>query len=259
MNKNQDTADPVDFDGLRVVAFESRRSDELSHMISKFNGRAFVSASMQEIPIDRNKVAVDFAHRVLTGEINVVIFLTGVGFNYLLEAVSREIDRRRFLDTLSDIVTVCRGPKPAAAMKEVGLTPTYRVPEPNTWRELLTTLDENISIASQTVGVQEYGVENKSLVAGLEARGATVYPVKVYRWELPDETRLLEENVQRLVNEECDVVLFTSGNQLVNLLTIADQENCRDALLAGLRSSVVVSIGPTTTEMLQSNQIIVDL
>lgn len=259
MSEKQNKTETADFHQLRVVAFESRRAAELTRMITKFNGKPFVSPSMREIPIDQNKVAVDFAHRVLTGEINCVIFLTGVGFKYLLEAVSKEIDQQRFLDTLSDITTICRGPKPVAAMNEFGLKPTLKVPEPNTWRDLLKTIDENISIASQVVGVQEYGIENKSLIAGLEARGAEVYQVPVYKWGLPENTALLLENVHRLVKRECDVALFTSANQVINLLAVADEENRTEELLAGLRSCVVVSIGPTTSDMLRSKNVVVDL
>ena len=249
----------VDFGGLKVAAFESRRAAEMENMISKFNGQPMVSPSMREVPLEGNRVAVDFAHRVLTGEINVVILLTGVGFKYMIEAVSREIDQQRFLDTLSDIVTICRGPKPVAAMKEFGLKPTYKVPEPNTWRDLLKTIDENISIASQTVGVQEYGIENKSLIAGLEARGATVYQVPVYRWELPEDPTALIENVKRIAKKEVDVTMFTSANQVANMMKVADGEGITDEVLEGLRSSVVVSIGPTTTEMLRNTNIVVDL
>jgi len=78
------------------------------------------------------------------------------------------------------MVTIVRGPKPLAAMREVGLTPTHRVPEPNTWRELLATIDGGIVVANQNVGVQEYGITNRSLIAGLEARGARVHAVRIY-------------------------------------------------------------------------------
>lgn len=249
----------VDFGGLNVAAFESRRASDLTQMITKFKGVPSVSPSMREIPIERNKTAVDFAHRVLTGEINVVIFLTGVGFKYLIEAVSKEIDQQRFLDTLSDIVTICRGPKPAAAMREFGLTPTHKVPEPNTWRDLLKTIDENVAIASQTVGVQEYGIENKSLIAGLEARGAHVYRVPVYKWGLPEDQKPLLENIHRLCQNEFEVVMFTSANQWINISAVAEDEGCLEKLYESLRSTVVVSIGPTTTEMLRSKNVVVDL
>lgn len=256
-----DTPEPTGsgFDGLRVVAFESRRRADMERLIARSKGEPHVSPSMTEIPIEKNRIAVDFAHRVLTGEINTVIFLTGVGFKYLMEAVSREIDPQRLLDTLSDIVTISRGPKPAAAMKEFGLLPSLKVPEPNTWREVLTTIDENISVASQTVGLQEYGVENKSLIAGLEARGATVYRVPVYRWGIPEDRGPLEENTRRIAEGQADVVLFTAAQQVVNLLLVAEELGLVDAVEKGLRSAVVASIGPTTTEALRARNIPVDL
>src|SRR5687768_7966829 len=129
------------FNGLRVAAMESRNAAEMSRLIERFGGQPFVSPSMRETPLDRNPAAVDFAHRLITGGVDGVIFLTGVGFRHLLTQVEKHIDRQRYLDSLADIITICRGPKPVAAMKEVGLTPTVRVPEPNTWRDVLTTID----------------------------------------------------------------------------------------------------------------------
>ena len=38
---------------------------------------------------------------------------------------------------------VARGPKPVAALKELGISPVVTAPEPNTWRELLSALDQN--------------------------------------------------------------------------------------------------------------------
>ena len=141
--------------------------------------------------MNRIERRIDFAYRLMTGHVSVVILMTGVGFRYLLRAIERHLDQQRFLDSLSDIVTICRGPKPAAAMREFGLTPTHRVPEPNTWRELLQSIDAEVPVANQVVGLQEYGITNASLVAGLEARGATVEPVRVYGWEFPEETEPL--------------------------------------------------------------------
>ncbi len=160
-------------EGLRVAALESRRRDDMARMIERFGGQAFVSPSMREVPIEENRPAIEFAYRVMTGEFNMVIFLTGVGLRHLITAIEKSVDKQRFIDALSDITTVVRGPKPAVAMKELGLTPTIKVPEPNTWREVLTTLDEQGGVTNMKIGLQEYGKPNRSLIAGLEARGAS--------------------------------------------------------------------------------------
>lgn len=243
---------------LKVAALESRRSLEMARMIERFGGEAHVSPSMREVPVESNREAIDFAYRVITGDIGIVIFLTGVGIKHLMAAIERHVDRQRFIDALSDITTVARGPKPAAELRELGITATVRVPEPNTWREILTTIDSNVQVANQCVGLQEYGKSNASLIAGLEARGAQVIRVRVYQWELPEDCRPLEENIRAIVDGQRDVLLLTSAHQVANLLRKADEMKLEDKLRAALRNLIVGSIGPTTSEMLRQNDLPVD-
>lgn len=246
------------FNGLRVAGLESRRCEDLSRLIERFGGLPFVSPSMREVPIEQNREAIEFAHRILLGEINIVILMTGVGFKHLLAAVEKHVNRQQLLDTLSDITTVARGPKPVAAMREVGLTPTHRVPEPNTWREVLQLLDIHVPLSNQTVGLQEYGVTNHSFIGGLEARGAKVVQCRVYQWELPENTQPLEENIQAMIDGQRDCLLFTSAHQAVNMIRIAKEMGVEEKLRQALDTMIVVSIGPTTSEMLQHLEISVD-
>jgi uroporphyrinogen decarboxylase len=251
--------DGAKFGGLRVAAFESRRAEEMARMIAKRGGVPFVSPSMREVPLERNQAAIDFANRLITGRIDVIIFLTGVGTRLLVQQIERHVDRSRFLAAVSDIKSIVRGPKPLAALREMGITPTLTVPEPNTWRELLTTLDEHLPVANLIVGLQEYGVTNRSLIAGLEARGATVDAVHVYDWALPEDCGPLEQNIRRIAAGEIDVAMFTSANQVMNLLKLADELGLADEVRSGFRHVVVASIGPTTSEMLRNEDLLVDL
>lgn len=246
------------FAGLRIAAFESRRAGDMQRLIERYGGQATVSPSLREVPVDDERPAVEFAHRVMTGGIDIAIFLTGVGTEQLMAQVERRVDRRRFLDCLSDIETVARGPKPAKALRELGIPPTIHVPEPNTWREVLEVLERKTTLANANVAVQEYGVSNVSLTAGLEARGAAVFPVKVYRWELPEDLGALRKNIARLAEGGLDAVLFTSAQQAVHLLEVAREEGLEDAVRGGLAEAVIVSIGPTTSETLQELGLTVD-
>jgi uroporphyrinogen decarboxylase len=252
-------SDPADFAGLRVAAFESRRALEISRLIEKSGGQASVSPSMREVAVNDARDAVDFAHHLVSGQIDVVLFLTGVGVRQLVAQVERHIDRTRFLNCLSDVTTVARGPKPIAAMKELNVEPSFRVPEPNTWRELLNTIDEHVPVANQVVALQEYGLPNTSLIAGLEARGATVRRIKVYNYDFPDDIAPLERNVRAIVGGQVDVALFTSAHQVVNLLKLAEGLDLVDELRHAFRGVVVASIGPTTSEMLHECDLPVDL
>lgn len=249
----------ADFSGLRVAAFESRRAPEMTRFIERFGGVPHVSPSLREVPIAENREAIDFAHRVMTGQVDIIIWMTGVGIRHLLAATERHIDRERFLASVSDVTTVARGPKPVAVLKEFGLTPTYRVPQPNTWRELLATIDAHVPVAQQTVGLQEYGQPNASLIAGLEARGAKVEPVRVYKWDLPEDLGPLEANIRAIAEGNIDVALFTSSHQVVNLLRVAQRLDLLRELRSGLQRAVIGSIGPTTSETLQEVELPVDL
>jgi uroporphyrinogen decarboxylase len=252
-------AEERNFNGLRVAALESRRAEDIARMIVRHGGVPHVSPSMREVPLAENAEAKDFAHRLITGGVDVVVLLTGVGFKHLLAAAEKHVERQRFLDALADTVTIARGPKPTAAMKEVGLTPTHRVPEPNTWRELLGMIDQSVPVSGHTVALQEYGKSNPSLIAGLEARGARVLSVRVYQWDLPEDTAPLEANVRAIAAGEIDVVLLTSAQQLANLLELARRLELEDELIEGLCNAAIASIGPTTSEALREHELPVDI
>ena len=246
------------FSDIRVAAFESRRAEEMSRMIERLGGHPSVSPSMQEVAVEVQPDVVEFAQRLITGQVEVVILLTGVGFEFLLAAIEKKVDRQRFLDSLGDITTVVRGPKPAAAMRAVGLSPTHIVPEPNTWREILATVDEHLSVCNQSIGLQEYGQPNPSLIAGLEARGALVTPLRVYRWGMPADTTALDANLNAIVNGERDVTMFTSAHQVTNVLARAAQLGLGEKIKASLRDTVICSVGPSTSEMLRNVDLAVD-
>jgi uroporphyrinogen decarboxylase len=252
-------APATDFAGLRVASFEGRRAEEMGRLIERFGGKPSVSPSMREVPLTENREAIDFAQRLMGGQIDIVLLLTGVGFRHLVAQIERHVDRDRFLASLSDVTTIVRGPKPVVAMKEFGLTPTYRAPEPNTWREVLQTIDQQVNVANQTVAVQEYGLPNASLVAGLEARGATVKSLKIYSYDFPQDTGPLEANLRLIAAGEIDVVLFTSAHQVINVLRMAEQLGIAPELRREMSRLAVASIGPTTSECLHDCDLPIDL
>jgi uroporphyrinogen-III synthase len=116
---------------------------------------------------------------------------------------------------------LARGPKPVAALKEVGLQPAITAPEPNTWKEVLAVLDSNIRLTGKRIAVQEYGITNQELLSGLEARGAEVLRVPVYRWALPENIAPLQAAIREIVEAQVDVVIFTSATQVENVFQVA--------------------------------------
>lgn len=245
--------------GLRVCAFESRMGGELRAMLERYGAIVTVAPSMREVPLDDNPAALAFADRLFAGTIDVVVLLTGVGTRALAEAVQTKYDRQAFLAALEKCTLVVRGPKPAAVLREWKVRIDHQVPEPNTWRELIALLDAKVPPASKRIAVQEYGEPNPELYEALSQRGAEVLPVPVYRWALPEDTAPLVAAIRATIGGEFDLLVFTSAQQLRNVLALAESAGVREDWLEAARRTVIASIGPTASEALHEGGLAADI
>lgn len=240
------------FKGLRVLSLESRRAKEVEKLIRTYGGEAIVVPAMREVGLESNDEVLAFAQGVLSGEFDLAVFLTGVGVRAMLDVVQTRFDREEFLSALRNIKIAARGAKPATALRELKV-PVHAVSEePSTWRELLRALDEEFgeSLAKMSIAVQEYGASNPELLAELSSRGKILTKVPVYQWALPADLNPLKESVLGLLNGAIDVVLFMTAVQAIHVFQIAEQMGVAGQLREALRSIVVLSIGPTTSEEL---------
>jgi uroporphyrinogen-III synthase len=253
------------FAGFRVLALESRRAQELAKLISNYGGEPVVAPAMREVPLDSNTEALSFAEALVARKFDIVIFLTGVGTRAVLSVAETKYPREDLIAALRGVKVVPRGPKPVAVLRELGVTPALTVPEPNTWRELLQILDEaanaseNFRLRGARIALQEYGVSNPELIAGLSDRGAVVTRVPVYQWALPEDVAPLQSAIKEVAAGKIDAVLFTTGIQVAHFFQVGAEMKLEDALRHGLRRAVVASIGPTTSEELQRKGIRPDL
>lgn len=250
------------FNGLRVVALESRRAAEMESLIRSFGGDPVVAPSMREIPLEENPEALAFGEKLLAGEFDAVLFLTGVGARALVQTLESRYSQDEIVDALSRITTIARGPKPVKALRELGVPVTITVPEPNTWREVLETLESDprgFELQNARLAVQEYGVANDALLDGLRQRGAQVTRVPVYRWALPEDLGPLHAAIRELTDGRSRVLLFTSATQVVHLMQVAAELGLEEPLRRALAQGAVCSIGPTCSEMLESYGLPADL
>lgn len=246
---------------MRVLALESRRAEEIAKLIRSSGGDPIVAPAMREVPLESNQEALQFAARLFDGEFQLVIFLTGVGIRRLTEIVESQYDRARFVDALRKVNIASRGPKPNAALRELGVPITVAAPEPCTWHELVAAIDSAFGqqLRGMRAAVQEYGSTNPELLAALAERGVECTPVPVYHWALPENLEPLRNAVYSMIAGEIDVIVFLTAVQVAHLVQIAEQIGAKDDLLKAMRSTVVLSIGPNTTEALASIGIQPDL
>lgn len=232
----------------------------MASLVTTYGGRPVSAPSMREVPLNSNTEALAAAGQILRGEFDIVMLLTGVGTRALLDVVAEAHPRDAFIAALARAKVVARGPKPLAVLREIGVTPWVIAPEPNTWREVLSAVDATaLSLAGQRIAVQEYGASPAELLEGLEARGAVVTRVPVYRWELPEDLQPLRDAIDATVRGELDVAIFTTSTQAVHLFKIAAAMGKQEEVRDRLRTMMIASIGPTTSDELREQGLQVDL
>src|SRR6185437_3585689 len=113
-------------------------------------------------------------------------------------------------------------------------------------------------LTGMNIAVQEYGTSNPELLTALAEKSVSITRVLVYQWALPEDIQPLREAVITLAHGHVDVVLFMNAGQVAHLFLIADRMGYTEALYEGFRSTVIGSIGPSTTEGLSVYGVVPD-
>jgi len=248
----------VGFNGLTVAAFESRMEAEIARLIERHGGHPRVAPALREIPLDDNSAALKFGVRLTTERVDLLVLLTGAGTTALFDLLKTRYPWSSIVAALKQTAIVARGPKPVVALKALGLQPTLTVPEPNTWVEVVSTLDEYRPVKGLRVAVQEYGMSNPEFLEALRQRGAEVFPVPIYRWALPEDTGPLKKVLAEIITGNIAVMLVTNAAQIDHVMQLLEQEGTTAQFKEVCKKMIVASIGPTASERLRHYDLPID-
>jgi len=249
------------FAGLRVLSLESRRAKEMDALIRREGGDPFVAPSVQERSLGDHGESVRFIERLEAGDFDMLICMTGTGLAFLRDQflahnTNPQESAVRLGAALRRATIISRGPKPLPILSELGARAQIVVPEPNTWKEIVAAV---VTRPERRIAVQEYGRPNLEMNAALEALGASVTPIVLYRWDLPSDMEPLREAASRLAHQRIDVVLFTSSIQLDHLMLVAGELGLSSQVHEALCATVIASVGPVMTAALEAASIPVDV
>jgi uroporphyrinogen-III synthase len=217
---------------------------ELAELVRRHGGLVRSAPAVRESPLDCAAVVSDFLNRVRTPARRVHVFLTGAGATALFQEAERQGQLTFITESIRAGTTICRGPKPTAALKRYGLSPNASAASPYTSHELLEALG-GIDLDGAEVTLVHYGERNKSLGDELRQKGAALNELCLYEWRLPEDVGPLEDLARALVKLEVDAVIFTSQVQWKHLLRVATALGLADALIHALNGGVVVAaVGP---------------
>lgn len=197
-----------------------------------------------------------WCRRFAAGECDDVIFVTGEGLRRLLSCMDQHEPslREPFVAQLARVRKVTRGPKPAKALRELGLKPDIAAETPTTDGVIASLKLQPLD--GRRVGVQLYGTEpNCPLVEFLESAGATVLTVAPYVYADKAEDDAVLALLARLRNGGIDAIAFTSMAQVNRLFALAPAETVQAALAA----TRVAAVGPVVADALTSRGVSVQL
>jgi uroporphyrinogen-III synthase len=243
----------VTLHGARIGLLEARLSSELAALVRREGGDPVCAPAVVEAPLDVAASIPALVDDIRLGRVAVTVALTGAGVKEMFrqaETVGRLLP---LADALRATTTVCRGPKPAAVLREHGIPVHASAGAPYTTAELLAELADPL-VRDRGVLLIHDGGGNPALADALRLRGARVTEVHTYAWRLPDDVAPLESLIARTIDGSIDALAFTSQVQVRHLFAIAERGGRADALRRALRDrTLVASIGPSCTAALRQH------
>jgi len=235
--------------GRTIGIPESRELDRLADMLQAL-GAETLRCPLVAILDAPDSAPVDaWLDSLIAGAFTELVILTGEGLRRLLDRAERTGKHAAAVAALGRLRTITRGPKPARALKDIGLSPTIaaKVPTSAGVAELLATLE----LKGARVGLQLYGTEpNLPLVSAIESRGAKVHTVAPYIYAPAADEERVASFIAAMGAGSLDAVAFTSASQVDRLFEVAEKRELLDALRAGLARTKVASVGPVVNEAL---------
>ena len=244
--------------GRTIAVPESRELDLFVQMLESrgaFTVRCPLVA-IRDAPDPEPIIA--WLRQLAADQFNDLILLTGEGLRRLLRVADQAGLKEAVIAALAKTRKITRGPKPARALRDIGLRPDLAAEEP-TSAGVIATLDK-LDLRGRTLGVQLYGSEpNLKLMDFIRRAGAEAFPVAPYIYASQADDHKVISLIKRLAAGEIDVIAFTSAQQVTRLYHIAKVNQLEDALNKSWSRTKVAAVGPIVAETLKTQGVRIDM
>ena len=245
----------------KVVAFlESRMQSEMAGLIERHGGTPYSAPVLQEIYLEDSPEVRQLIQDICAEQVHVVVLLTGVGTQALVETAAAMGVEQEFIQSLNNRTIIARSPKPGGVLRRHKIHIDVMPPEPYTSQDLIQAI-QDMDLSGKEVAVQAYGGPNNFLSRSLQEKGANVREVTLYSWGIPEDTQPVMGLIDDLALGKIDAMAFTSGPQVENLLAVAAQMGKEESLRESLNqpSLSIASIGPVCSRKLREKNIKIDV
>ncbi|HVW71316.1 MAG TPA: uroporphyrinogen-III synthase [Steroidobacteraceae bacterium] len=235
----------------RVVAVPETREIEVFAAMLERRGAQVIRCPLVTIRDAPDPGPVlQWSRELAAGAFDDLILLTGEGLRRILSCIDRHEPalRERFVAALSSLRKITRGPKPARALRELGMKPDIAAERPTT--EGVIAGLRAFDLKGHRFGVQLYGTEpNLPLVWFLQSAGASVDTVAPYVYADAADDAAVLSLLERLRSGGVDAIAFTSTPQVERLFSVAPEP----VVIEALGKTVVAAVGPVVAETLHKH------
>jgi uroporphyrinogen-III synthase len=229
--------------GRRVALLEHRELDRLGHMLEE-QGAETLRCPLVAIVDALDPAPVEaWLRRAIAQPFDDLVLFTGEGLRRLRGAAARAGLEAPFRDALGHMRTITRGPKPARALREIGLAPTLRAAMP-TMDGVIAALSAG-DLSGHRVGVQLYpDAPAERIVDFLLQAGAVADPIVPYAYVPQADSGAVAALIEQLLAGGIDVIAFTSASQVTRLFEAAAGIDQQAHLAAALHKARIAAVGP---------------
>lgn len=234
-------------DGRTIAIPETRSLDIFADMLERRGAKVLRCPLVAIKDAPNPQPVLQWTEAFNRGSCDDLILLTGEGLRRILSCIDRHQSELRipFVERLAQVRKITRGPKPARALRELGLKPDIAAEIPTTQGVIqsLTSLD----LQGRRVGVQLYGTErNAVLMDFLQSAGAHASIVAPYIYADAADDAAVSELLQQMAAGKVDAIAFTSSPQVDRLFSVGPEELVR----AALQKTQVAAVGPVVGDAL---------
>lgn len=237
----------------RTIAVpETRELDVFSAMLERRGAKVVRCPLVAILDAPDPRPVLDWIRRFNAASFDDLILLTGEGLRRLLACIDRHEPRLRdgFVAELARVRKITRGPKPAKALRELGLKPDIAAETPTTPGVIESLKKENL--VGRRIAVQLYGAEpNLPLIEFLQTAGGSPTTVAPYIYADQADDDAVRTLLTRMANSEIDVIAFTSSAQVDRLFAVGPEDLVRQAL----ERTEVAAVGPVVAESLSRREV----
>jgi len=235
--------------GKRIAVPEMRELEIFSGLLERRGAEVLRCPLVTIYDTPHSAQVLAFAVKLADGGFDDFVLITGEGLTRILSCIDKYEPalRPRFIEGLGKLRTITRGPKPARALRQLGLKPGIEATEPTT-AGVIRSLSAQ-PLEGRRMAVQLYGNDpNLTLMRFLRDRQAQVSTVAPYVYGNAADDATVHALLERMAAGEVDAIAFTSKLQIERLVTQQPAALVRRALT----QTKIAAVGPIVAEAIRA-------